>query len=75
MNTDQSNLALMQLSDSFFPSGLYTMSNGLETLFDEKYVSSEGDVYNFLEVILYDHIHLMLCCGGLFFALRGNRAK
>ncbi len=30
---------------------------------------------NFLEVILYDHIHLMLCCGGLFFALRGNRAK
>ena len=52
MNTDQSNLALMQLSDSFFPSGLYTMSNGLETLFDEKYVSSEGDVYNFLEVIL-----------------------
>ena len=30
---------------------------------------------NFLEILLYDHIHVMLCCGGLFFALRGNRAK
>ena len=52
MNTDLSELTLMQLSDSFFPSGLYTMSNGLETIFDEKRVLSEGDVYNFLEVIL-----------------------
>ena len=52
MNTDLSELTLMQLSDSFFPSGLYTMSNGLETIFDEKRVSSEGDVYDFLEVTL-----------------------
>ena len=52
MNIDVSDLTLMQLSDSFFPSGLYTMSNGLETLFDEKHVSSEGDVYDFLQVIL-----------------------
>ena len=52
MNTDFSELTLMQLSDSFFPSGLYTLSNGLETIFDEKRVSSEGDVYDFLEVTL-----------------------
>ena len=52
MNTDLSDLTLMQLSDSFFPSGLYTMSNGLETIFDEKRASSEGDVYDFLEVTL-----------------------
>jgi len=52
MNTDLSELTLMQLSDSFFPSGLYTMSNGLETIFDEKRASSEGDVYDFLEVTL-----------------------
>ena len=52
MNTDLSDLTLMQLSDSFFPSGLYTMSNGLETLFDEKRVSSENDVYDFLELVL-----------------------
>jgi len=52
MNIDTSELTLMQLSDSFFPSGLYTMSNGLETLFDEKRVCSESDVYEFLEMIL-----------------------
>ena len=52
MNIDYSELTLMQLSDSFFPSGLYTMSNGLETLFDEKRISSESDVYDFLNVIL-----------------------
>ena len=52
MNIDTSELTLMQLSDSFFPSGLYTMSNGLETLFDEKRVCSESDVYDFIEIIL-----------------------
>ena len=52
MNIDSSDLTLMQLSDSFFPSGLYTMSNGLETIFDEKRVSSENDVHDFLEVVL-----------------------
>ena len=52
MNIDLSELTLLQLSDSFFPSGLYTMSNGLETLFDEKRILSEGDVYDFLNVTL-----------------------
>ena len=52
MNTDTSELTLMQLSDSFFPSGMYTMSNGLETVFDEKRIRSESDVYDFLENIL-----------------------
>ena len=52
MNTDSSNLSLMQLSDSFFPSGLYTMSNGLETIFDEKRASSQNDISDFLEIIL-----------------------
>tara|TARA_B100001057_G_scaffold160630_1_gene161255 strand:+ start:6845 stop:7255 length:411 start_codon:yes stop_codon:yes gene_type:complete len=26
-------------------------------------------------VLLYEHFHLMLYCGGLFFSLRGNRVK
>ena len=52
MNTDSSDLTLMQLSDSFFPSGLYTMSNGLETIFDEKRASSQSDIFDFLEVTL-----------------------
>ena len=36
MSTDFSDMSMMQLSDSFFPTGLYTMSSGLETLFDGK---------------------------------------
>tara|TARA_B100000963_G_C22499504_1_gene613082 strand:+ start:276 stop:701 length:426 start_codon:yes stop_codon:yes gene_type:complete len=30
---------------------------------------------SFIEVLLYDHFHIILYCAGLFFALRGNRAK
>lgn len=28
---------------------------------------------SFMDVILYDHFHVMLWVGGMFFALRGNR--
>ena len=28
---------------------------------------------SFLDVLLYDNLYVMLYCGGLFFALRGNR--
>ena len=28
---------------------------------------------SFVDVLLYDNLHVMLYCGGLFFALRGNR--
>ena len=34
-----------------------------------------SDPESFIEILLYDHIHVMLYCGGLFFTLRGNRAK
>tara|TARA_B100000029_G_C17375867_1_gene887885 strand:+ start:69 stop:494 length:426 start_codon:yes stop_codon:yes gene_type:complete len=30
---------------------------------------------SFIEVLLYDNLHIILYCGGLFFALRGNRVK
>ena len=44
MHTDKDNesepsiadLSFLQLSDSFFPTGLYTTSNGLELLFYDK---------------------------------------
>ena len=45
MSTDFSDMSMMQLSDSFFPTGLYTMSSGLETLFDEK-KSIQLTIYN-----------------------------
>jgi urease accessory protein len=30
---DGADLSMMQLSDSFFPTGMYSMSNGLEAIF------------------------------------------
>tara|TARA_Y100001973_G_scaffold89566_1_gene136025 strand:- start:455 stop:856 length:402 start_codon:yes stop_codon:yes gene_type:complete len=33
-----------------------------------------GEPESFWYVLLYDNLHVMLYCGGLFFALRGNRA-
>ena len=32
-----------------------------------------GEPESFIDVLLYDNFHVMLYCGGLFFALRGNR--
>lgn len=32
-STDPSDISILQLSDSFFPTGMYTTSNGLEALF------------------------------------------
>lgn len=34
-----------------------------------------SDPESFIDILLYDHTHVMLYCGGLFFTLRGNRAK
>ena len=34
-----------------------------------------GEPANIVDVLLYDNLHVMLYCGGLFFALRGNRVK
>ena len=49
MNTDFSDLSLLQLSDSFFPTGLYTMSNGLETVFSEKKIAGIDDLYELIK--------------------------
>ena len=40
---DMADLSMMQLSDSFFPTGMYSMSNGLEAIFysDKKMKSEE----------------------------------
>ena len=34
-----------------------------------------GEPESITYVLLYEHFHLMLYCGGLFFALRGNSEK
>ena len=52
MNTDFSELSIMQLSDSFFPSGLYTMSNGLETAYNEKRITTVDEIQEFVSTII-----------------------
>ena len=56
MSTDFSNMSMMQLSDSFFPTGLYTMSSGLETLFDEKKIHTIDDIQSFIETVISQQI-------------------
>jgi len=56
MDTDLSDLSLMQLSDSFFPTGFYTMSNGLETLFDEKRLTDAGDIEAFISSLITNQL-------------------
>ena len=34
-----------------------------------------GDPESFIDVLLYDNLHVLLWVGALFFALRGNNAK
>lgn len=52
------DVGLLQLSDSFFPTGMYTMSNGLEALFyrDKKAIASPVDLLNLLKVYIENQI-------------------
>jgi urease accessory protein len=50
MDTDFASLGMMQLSDSFFPAGLYTMSNGLEALYRQKLVTSSDGVKDLIQM-------------------------
>lgn len=47
MNTNH-EFHLMQLSDSFFPSGMFSMSGGLEQLVINKKITNWNDVLNFI---------------------------
>ena len=46
MNIDEieQELGVMQLSDSFFPTGIFATSNGLEFLFTEKKIHGMTDL-------------------------------
>jgi len=52
-------LALMQLSDSFFPSGSFTLSHGLEALISDGQIRSAEDVQTFLSILLQNKIGTM----------------
>lgn len=49
-------LALMQLSDSFFPSGSFTLSHGLESLVQENQLRSPEDLQIFLRLLLRNKV-------------------
>ncbi|MGD1834110.1 MAG: urease accessory protein UreF [Nitrososphaeraceae archaeon] len=51
-----SDIGFLQLSDSFFPTGMYTTSNGLETLFYKKKVTGKKTLYEFLKTSLTSQI-------------------
>ena len=58
MATDkiEQELGMMQLSDSFFPTGNYTMSNGLESLVIEKKIQNINELTNLLKIQIVQQI-------------------
>ena len=45
-------LAMMQLADSFFPTGTFTFSHGLEALVQSEQVQTQAELLIFLELLL-----------------------
>jgi urease accessory protein len=48
---DNEDISILQLSDSFFPTGLYATSSGLEALLQEKKLTSK-DISQFISIYL-----------------------
>lgn len=49
-------LALMQLADSFFPTGSFTLSHGLEALVQTGKIQSVGELQTFLQLLLRNKV-------------------
>lgn len=49
-------LILIQLADSFFPSGSYTLSHGLESLVQQDKIQQSEDLRAFLQILLHNKI-------------------
>ena len=45
-------VSMLQLGDSFFPTGMYTTSSGLETLFYDKRIKTKQEIIEFITVCL-----------------------
>lgn len=55
-STIKQKLTLIQLADSFFPSGTYTLSHGLETLVQQQQIQQPEDIISFLQILLQNKI-------------------
>ena len=56
VSTIAQKLTLMQLSDSFFPSGSYTLSHGLESLIQHNSIQQPEDLTSFIRILLHNKI-------------------
>ena len=52
----EKELGVMQLSDSFFPTGIYATSNGLEFIFAQKKIHNMEDLINLIKVMITQQI-------------------
>lgn len=52
LNTLDQQLIFMQLADSFFPSGAYTLSHGLESLVQSKAITTAEEIETFVRLLL-----------------------
>jgi len=55
------DLSFLQLSDSFFPTGLYTTSNGLEVLFYEGKLKKPKHLQYLIKTFLFQQIGPIDC--------------
>jgi len=55
-STIKQKLTLIQLADSFFPSGSYTLSHGLEVLIQQNQIEQPEDIKSFLSIFLHEKI-------------------
>ena len=55
-STIRQKLTLIQLADSFFPSGSYTLSHGLESLIQQDKIQQPQDIIDFLRILLHQKI-------------------
>jgi len=58
-STIQQKLTLIQLADSFFPSGTYTLSHGLESTIQQHKIQQPQDIVDFLRILL--HYKIAVC--------------
>ena len=56
VSTLEQQFALMQLADSFFPSGAYTLSHGLESLVQSGRITSTEDIETFIRLLLCNKV-------------------
>lgn len=71
-------ISMLQLGDSFFPTGMYTTSSGLETLFYDKRIKSKKEIFEFITVCLTYQIGPADCAAlsnAYEFAKEGNLTK